>query len=55
MYVVVVRNLLHVNVDLRTTVARCSAKPLDLEVSDFERGTPATFENPEILEVNAGE
>ena len=51
--VVVVRNLLHV--DLRTTVARSRGKPLDLEVSELERGTLATFENPEILEVNAGE
>ena len=48
---VVVRNLLHV--DLRTTAAR--DKPLDLEVSELERWTLATFENPEILELNAGE
>ena len=51
--VVVVRNLLHV--DLRTTVARSRGKLLDLEVSELERGTLATFENPEILKVNAGE
>ena len=41
--------------DLRTTVARSRGKPLDLEASEIERGTLATFENPEILDVNAGE
>ena len=40
---------------LRTTVARSRGKPLDLEASEFERGTLATFGNPEILEVNAAE
>ena len=35
---VVVHNLLHV--DLRTTVAR-SGKPLDVEISELERGTLA--------------
>ena len=30
-------------------------KPVDLEISELERGTLATFESPEILEVNAGE
>ena len=51
--VVVVRNLLHV--DLRTTVARSRRKSLDLDVSELKRGALATFENPEVLEVNAGE
>ena len=51
--VIAFRNLLHV--DLRTTVARSRGRPLDLKVSDLERGTLATFENPEILELNAGE
>ena len=41
--------------DLRTTVARSRGKPLDLEVSELERGTLATFENPWILKVNAGQ
>ena len=49
----VVRNLLHV--DLRTTVARSRGKPLHLEVSELERGILATFINPEILEINAGD
>ena len=46
--VVVVRNLTHV--DLRITVVRSRGKPLDLEVSELERGTLESFENPEILE-----
>ena len=48
-------NVAHPNVDLRTTVARSRCKPLDLEVSELERSTLATFENPEILDANAGE
>ena len=44
---------------IRTTVVRSRGKPLDLEVSELERRTLETFENPEILdvflEVNAGE
>ena len=55
--VVVVRNL--PNVDLRPTVNRSRGKPLDLEVSELDRGTLETFENTEILEdfleVNASE
>ena len=46
-------NLLHVHV--LTTVARYRGNPLDLEVSELERGALATFENPEILDANAGE
>ena len=49
--VVVVRNLLHV--DLRATVARSRGKPLDVEISELEIWTLATFEDPEIGEINA--
>ena len=51
--VAIVRNLLHV--DLPTTVVRSRGNPLDLEVSELGRVTLATFEIPEILDVNAGE